>query len=299
MKLKKFTEHCFAFTGAVTIGYCVKDGKGLLIDSGLDASTSKKVTRILTQEGLPLNYCVVTHAHADHFGGAHYLKEKFGIPLFAPKVEKAIMENPLLEPIYLFNGSMPINDLRNKFLEGKAVDMVEEIRTGECRVGPFSLEVIDLPGHSYGQVGILVDEILFAADSYFGLEVLKKHIIPFIVDADQTLESLEKLLHISCKGAIPGHGEFEENIHRTVKENIELHKVRLNSLLKLVTLNPGGKSLEQILKEYLDLHNIIVSNIGQWLLFRTSVTAYLTSLERSKLLSFTIQDNQLVIIPHS
>lgn len=277
----------------------MKDGKGLLIDSGLDASTSKKVSRILTQEGLPLNFCVVTHAHADHFGGAHYLKEKFGIPLFAPKVEKAIMENPMLEPIYLFNGSKPIKDLRNKFLEGKAVDMVEEIRTGESRVGPFSLEIIDLPGHSYGQVGILVDEILFAADSYFGSEVLKKHIIPFIVDADQTLESLEKLLHISCKGAIPGHGEFEENFHHTVKENIELHKVRLNSLLNLVTVDPSGNSLEQILKEYLDLHNIVVSNVGQWLLLRTSVTAYLTSLERRKLLSFTIQDNQLVIIPHS
>jgi glyoxylase-like metal-dependent hydrolase (beta-lactamase superfamily II) len=297
LKLQKFTEQCFAFTGAVTIGYCVKEGKGLLIDTGLDDSAMKKVKRILVEEGLPLDYCIITHAHADHFGGAHYLKSKHDIPLFALKLEKAIIENSVLEPIYLFNGAVPINELRNKFLEGQAVEVDGELFTGENTIGPFTFDVIDLPGHSHSQAGLLIDDILYAADSYFGSETLKKHVIPFIVDADQTLESLEKLLHISCKGAIPGHGRFEENFTGTVKENIELHEERMKSLLVVVNTSPNGKTIDHIMKEYLELHTITVSNVGQWLLFRTSVTAYLTSLERKKLLSFLIQNNELIIKP--
>ncbi|MCA1059456.1 MBL fold metallo-hydrolase [Rossellomorea aquimaris] len=297
MKLQKYTEHCYAFTGAVTIGYCVKEGKGLLIDSGLDDSAMRKVIRILEEERLPLDYCIITHAHTDHFGGARHLKKKYNIPVFAPKLERAIMENPILEPIYLFNGAMPIKDLRNKFLEGQAVEVDEELSTGNNSIGPFSFDVIDLPGHSYSQVGVLVEHILFAADSYFGSETLKKHVIPFIVDADQTLESLEKLLHISCKGAIPGHGSFEENIIQTVKENVELHEDRMNALVGLVNESPNGDTFDHIMKRYLDLLGIKVANVGQWLLFRTSVTAYLTSLERKKHLSFSIRENELIIQP--
>ncbi|MCA1062087.1 MBL fold metallo-hydrolase [Rossellomorea aquimaris] len=298
MKLENLSGHCYAFTGSVTIGYCMKEGEGLLIDSGLDDSSVKKVIRYLAKESLPLHYCVITHAHADHFGGAHYLKEKLGIPLFAPNLEKAIMENPILEPIYLFNGAYPLKELRNKFLEGQAVEMDEVILTGKNSIGPFSFEAIDLPGHSYGQVGLLIDDVLYAADSYFGRETLRKHIIPFIIDAEQTLESLEKLLHIGCKGAIPGHGRYEEGFIDTVRVNMNLHKEHLNSLLGLVQATPDGQSIEKITKRFLDVHNVSVSNLGQWLLYRTSVTAYLSSLERSGLLSFQVRENELIISHH-
>ncbi|RBP03703.1 MBL fold metallo-hydrolase [Rossellomorea aquimaris] len=298
MKLQNLAEHCYAFTGSVTIGYCIKEGKGLLIDSGLDASSMKKVIKILSNEGLPLDYCVITHAHADHFGGAHFLKNKHGTSLFAPKLEKAIMENSILEPIYLFNGANPINDLRNKFLEGQSVVIDDELKIGENSIGPFTFEAIDLPGHSYGQVGVLIEDVLYAADSYFGRDTLVKHVIPFIIDADQTLDSLEKLLHIPCKGAIPGHGDYEENFVYTVQENIDLHEERMKSLIALVNESSEGYSFERVVKEYLKLHKIAVTNVGQWLLFRTSVTAYLTSFERKKLLSFTIRENELIVIPH-
>ncbi|OIU72478.1 MBL fold metallo-hydrolase [Rossellomorea aquimaris] len=292
MKLQQFNEYCYAFTGAVNIGYCQKDGKGLLIDAGLDESAAKKVLRLLKLQELPLDYCIVTHAHTDHFGGAAYLKKETGIPLYSPPMESAIIENPLLEPIYLFNGANPINELRNKFLEGPPVKVDFHIETGENEIGPFVIEALDMPGHSYAQKGLLIEDILYAADGYFGTEALEKHVIPFIIDADQTLSTLEKLLHIKCKGAIPGHGRYEEDFSETIRQNQKVHEERIHALFQLIENKEDGESLESLTKEFLTLHTIDAKNLGQWLLFRTSVTAYLTHLERIGAIRFYIRDNE-------
>lgn len=79
--------------------------------------------------------------------------------MFAPPLEAAIMENPVLEPIYLWNGAFPMKALRNKFLEGQPVKVDSLLDCGEKAIGPFQITAIHLPGHSYSQCGILVEEI--------------------------------------------------------------------------------------------------------------------------------------------
>ena len=51
---------------------------------------------------------IVTHAHADHFGGAGEVKKRTGAPVLAPAFEAAVVENPVLEPVYLFTGAQPL-----------------------------------------------------------------------------------------------------------------------------------------------------------------------------------------------
>ena len=90
----------------------------------------------------------ITHAHADHFGGAYLLQRRAEVPLYAPALEAAMMENPIIEPLYLFGGASPIKELRNKFTLAKPcrVDHVVE-EPGVLEIGPFQVEVIPLPGH--------------------------------------------------------------------------------------------------------------------------------------------------------
>jgi glyoxylase-like metal-dependent hydrolase (beta-lactamase superfamily II) len=293
VELQQLSAQCYVLRAAVNIGYITTGGKGLLIDTGVDDSSIKKAIKLLEKEKLPLDYCIITHAHADHFGGANYLKKTMRIPLYAPKVEKAIIENSVLEPIYLFNGSFPIAELRNKFLEGKSVPIDHVVENGKGNIGPFSLEIIPLPGHSYGQIAILSEGILYAADSYFGESTLKKHVIPFINDADQTIESLHKLKEIPCKGAVPGHGEFEENFHGTVQKNIELHEKMIQMVREQIEEATGKVTFSQLLKTFLACNELNVGNLGQWLLFRTSFTAYISSLVKKGIVQYTIQDNEL------
>ncbi|RST75249.1 MBL fold metallo-hydrolase [Siminovitchia acidinfaciens] len=281
MEFRKITERCHYFSGAVNIGYIHKEGQGLLVDSGIDKGTAKKVWRTLTDNHLPLDHVILTHAHTDHYGGASYLQKELPVKLHAPRLEAAIMGNPVLEPIYLWNGAMPIKQLRNKFLEGEPVSIDGYIYEGKQSLGPFNFEAVCLPGHSYGQVGIIIDEILYAADSYFGTDILAKHKVPFIVDADATINSLKKLSGLTFKGALPGHGEYEINIEKTIQKNIDCHSNIKQFLSEAINASPDGTSLNELLIEMFENFGLNAREIGQWLLFRTSFTAYISSLIES------------------
>lgn len=296
MEFINVSEHCYYFKSAVNIGYAVKDGKGILIDSGLEKSTAKKVLSQLIKKELPIHYLILTHAHTDHYGGAAYIKKEAGVKVFAPPIEAAIMENPVLEPIYLWNGASPIKPLRNKFLEGEPVQVDGLLNFGEQTIGPFQIRSIHLPGHSYGQCGVLIEDIFYAADSYFGVEVLLKHKVPFIVDANEAIASLEKVRLVSCSGFIPGHGEFEKNPSNTIQANMECHDNVKKFILDQIEKVPSGALMDTIQQEMFEHFGLAAREVGQWLLYRTSYTAYISSLIEDGKTTLVVKDNKLWLL---
>ncbi|NLP50774.1 MBL fold metallo-hydrolase [Bacillus sp. RO1] len=297
MEFHPITENVFYFQGAVNLGYVrFSTREGMLIDAGLEEQSMKKVLKTLKKKELPLTHLFITHAHADHYGGAAFLQEQQKVYTIAPKFEVAILQEPMLEPLYLFHGVNPIQDWRNKFLEGKPVKVdliLEEAR--EVTVGDVHFRTVDLPGHSYHQFGVMVEEILFAADAYFGVEVLHKHGIPYIVDAKQTLESLDKIKSLPCVGAVPGHGRYEKNFLSTIEENIQVHRQIEILLFSLVNTVKEGLTIEQLVTKACDEKGIIIRNVPSFMLFRTAVTAYLTKLIQEERVKLIVRDNQLVV----
>ncbi|MBW8350439.1 MBL fold metallo-hydrolase [Bacillus sp. IITD106] len=291
--LTQINNSCFYIKGHVNIGYITKNGKGLLIDSGLDKGAAKKILKILKENQLPLHYGIITHGHVDHYGGAKYLKNEMEIELYSTKIESSFVQNPVLEPIYLWNGAMPIKELRNKFLEGEDTDIFGFLSEGIQRIGPFTFDVLPLPGHSYGQIGILIDDILFAADSYFGVDILNKHKVPFIVDAKATIESLEKINNLNCQGALPGHGDFETDFISTIQANKECHENILAFLFSCLEKEGMGVFMEELQTMFFQQYELSPANIGSWLLYRTSFTAYISTLIEEGLVSISIKDYKL------
>ncbi|WP_335869922.1 MBL fold metallo-hydrolase [Bacillus sp. 2205SS5-2] len=295
MKFIQLTQNVYYFHSAVNIGYITKDGKGLLIDTGIDSSAIKKVIKQLSEQNLPLDFALITHAHADHMGGAKFLKQLRDVELYAPDFERAIMENTLLEPIYLWNGAEPLEELKNKFLLAPSVRLDASIPVEDfVNIGPFTLKTHFLPGHSYGQVGISYENILFAADAFFGQDVLHKHKIPFIVSVKNTMNSLHKLMKTNFDGAVPGHGLFEENYIETVSKNLALHESILTEISEHIQ-EKQGVSFQALQQYILSKKKIEVPHLTSWLLFRTSVTAYVTHLVDKGRFQLTIQQNELMV----
>lgn len=280
MSFHQLNECCYYYHSSVNIGYVNKGSDGVLIDSGLDHSSAKKILKELTKRNLPLTHLFITHGHADHYGGAAYIQSRYEIHTIAPVLEEAILKNPLLEPLYLFGGNDPFDELQNKFLQGPAVRVDEIVDEGMVSFGSLQGETILVPGHSYHQLAIKIAGILYAADGYFSKKTLIKHKIPFMTDVGKGMESLKRLLEVPCAGAVPGHGEFEEDASMTIRDNISYHEELLDWLHHYLT-EEKELSHEEIVAAMCRHYDVPNLGLSQWLLHRTAVTAYLIGLKKA------------------
>jgi len=294
MEFIQITDMCYYFRGSVNIGYVHSGGKGILIDAGIDRGTMKKVLKKLDELGLPITHLLITHSHADHFGGAFYLQNQRQVYTIAPMLEEAILRNPVLEPIYLFQGNWPLQELRNKFLEGEAIRVDEIAEEGDIQLDELAIKSIALPGHSYYQLGYIIDGVMYCGDAVFGLEALEKHKIPYIVDAEQTLHSLNRLLSLPVKRLVVGHGNYEEDCTALIEENIRWHK-QIIEKMKHIIGNCAGLSHEQLVRDMCNASEVELKTISSWLLYRTAITGYLLSLVKEGEALLSIRDNSLWI----
>ena len=190
MQLIELQENIWVIQGGANIGVIAHEGHCLIIDSGMDKDTGQKILKQVKKLGLTPSALLITHAHADHFGGAHYLVRQTGLQVYATRVEASVMSSPILEPLYLFAGAQPPGELQHKFFLAKPC-MVDVILEGNERsVDQIPLEVISLPGHSTEQVGVAYGNTLFVGDAFLTPEILDKHRIPFYTDIQAGLKTL-------------------------------------------------------------------------------------------------------------
>jgi len=135
VKRVELASGVFHLQSGSNVGLVVRDGKGLLIDTGLDKDAARRALRAADELGVALEAVFITHAHADHFGGAYLLQRRAEMPLYAPALEAAMMENPIVEPLYLFSGAAPIGELRHKFT------LAQPCRVDHIVEGPGALRV--------------------------------------------------------------------------------------------------------------------------------------------------------------
>jgi len=114
MQLVQLNEQTWVIQGGANIGVIAYEGRCLIIDSGMDKDAGRDILKQVKKLGLTPTALLVTHAHADHFGGAHYLVGQTGLKVYATRVEAAVMASPILEPLYLFSGAQPPRELNSE-----------------------------------------------------------------------------------------------------------------------------------------------------------------------------------------
>ncbi len=295
MKRVELAPGIFHLQSGSNMGLVVQDGKALLVDAGLDKDAARRALRIADELDVALEAVFITHAHADHFGGAYFLQRRAEVPLYAPSLEAAMMENPIVEPLYLFGGAAPIKELRGKFTLAKPcrIDRVVE-EPGLLEIGPFQVEIVPLPGHAPNQMGVAVGEVFFCADVLFPAETLEKHKITFCVDMDETLATLRRLLDLPYAHFAPGHGpayRAGDEITRICAAN-EQRLEQVREQVYAATREPQGTSA--LIKQVAYGLDLRLTTATAYFLTQTTILAALSSLEKAGRVMARVESNQLL-----
>ena len=270
------------------------DGSAIAIDTGLDKDTGRLIRKALDEARLTLRAIVNTHHHADHIGGNDYLARNIaGLTIYAPRLEAALIEHPLLEPIYLNMGAAPLNALRNKWLMAKGTPVDQIIDGARLAVAGVELAVIALPGHSINQVGLAVDGVCFAADGFFGPAILQKHGIPYAHDVGEQLASLERLAARNDMLFLPGHGDLttRDALEEVLVAN-QAAIARSTQLVREALAEPGVlQAVARRVQRRLDLS---LAGIPQYAIFVSAVAAHLSYLEAQGQARVALEDEGMV-----
>jgi glyoxylase-like metal-dependent hydrolase (beta-lactamase superfamily II) len=285
----------FHLQSGSNMGLIVQDGKGLLIDAGLDKDAARRALRVADELDVTLEAIFITHAHADHFGGAYLIQRRAEIPLYAPALEAAMMENPIIEPLYLFGGAAPIGELRHKFTLARPCRVDHIVKEpGVLEIGPFQVDVIPLPGHAPNQMGVAVGKVIFCADALFPIETLHKHKVPFCFDLDEGLATLERLPDLPYDCFAPGHGpayEAGEEIAAVCAANYE----RLAEIREIVYAALEEAQETSALVQRVAGHFWLRLEIATFYFrTRTTILAALSSLEQAGEVLAVVRDNRVL-----
>lgn len=286
MELIKVTDKTFYIKNPTNIGiYKVDSDNVILIDAGNDKDAGKKILKILDAEGLKVKGIISTHSNADHIGGNKVIQDRTGCFVYSEGIEKSIVENPILEPAFLY-GSKPFKELENKFLMAK-----ESIADATEKDLPEGIEIIPLKGHFFDQIGVKTDDgVYFLADALFSEETISKYHLFFIYDVKAYLETLDVIEKLEGRLFVPSHCEATES-------QVELVKVNREKVLEITetieNLCVDEITFEEILKAVFDKYQLIM-NVTQYVLIGSSVKAYLSYLKDSGRISYKFEDNRMI-----
>jgi len=297
LQLIQLHEQTWVIQGGANIGVIAHEGRCLIIDSGMDKDAGRDILNQVKKLGLTPTALLVTHAHADHFGGAHYLVRQTGLKVYATRVEAAVMSGPILEPLYLFSGAQPPPELQHKFLLAKPCPVDIVLSGNEQSVDEVPVSVVSLPGHSVEQVGVAFGNTFFVGDAFLTPEILDKHRIPFYSDVHTGLVTLTTLKTqiLPFKHIVTGHGEIYTSIEQTNRA-IEYTIERLESILENIraALTDGkARPAADILSAVAQAQGAQIQAFPQYVLYNTTVQSALSTLYRRGEISPIFQDNSL------
>lgn len=295
MNLIKLTENVYVLQAPVNVGFILNKGNDkttTLIDSGSSDDYGKKIYKVSSEIGWRIENIINTHSHADHIGGNHFLQNKLKCRIFATKFESLFIENPILEPMYLYGG-LPFKEIDTKFLRANPSIVSEILIAGTNE--ELGVDIIPLPGHSFEMIGVFVDSVLFVADSVVSRDVINKYKIFYLTNLKEqlkTLEGLNKWINYSIKYIVLSHGEiFSKDDFDKFENLITLNLSAIEEVKALILdfcIVP--KTIDDLIMFFANKFSLKINPV-QYVLLSQTLKAYCNYLRELNKLDFIFNEN--------
>ena len=288
-------EGIYYLPGAVNMALAVGPEKeAVIVDTGGDKDAGRRVKKACEALAVTPVAILNTHAHADHYGGNDFLVRNLSVhnrnlPVYAPPFEAGIIENPYLEPVYLFNGAKPPRELLSKWLMAKPVAVTQLLAPETLRLAGLELDVMDTSGHAHTHYAVKIGDILIAADAVFGTSVLDKYPLPFGQDVGAQQASAALVAELGARVVLPGHGDPTEAVEDLVEANLTAFARAANTVQAACT----GLSTEGVLKAAADALGLEINDLPRYYLNLCVVSAYLSFLRETGRVELKLEHNEL------
>ncbi|GAB4113018.1 MAG: MBL fold metallo-hydrolase [Roseiflexaceae bacterium] len=254
------------------------DRGAIAIDTGIDKETGRMIRKALDQAKLHLQAIISTHHHADHIGGNEFLLRNIPtVEVWATPIEAALIEHPILEPVYLSMGAQPIAALQTKWLMAKGVPVQQRITTATIDVAGVTLDVIPIPGHSLGQIALAYQGVCIAADGFFGPAVLAKHGIPYAQEIGGQLAALNTLAARDEAFFLPGHGALTSRTDLAATLDANRQAIEQSSQAVLAALDTPAE-LSEVGRRVQRTLGLQFGGAPQYAIFLSAISAHLSYL---------------------
>ena len=140
LKPTKVFDNVYCIGTVSVVAWVINTSDGLiLIDSMWDNRDAKLIEEGIKNFGLDpknLKYIILSHGHGDHYGGANYLREKYGAKVVLTKTDTDLMYN-------LNTGANSPRSPKTKVdIYSKDKDII--------KLGDMSITILETPGHTPG-----------------------------------------------------------------------------------------------------------------------------------------------------
>lgn len=239
--------------------------RNLIIDTGFNLPECKAALwKGIEESGIDLSKTalLVTHAHVDHAGLAGDLKRQ-GVQVFIGAIDGKIMNDYASISFWnIIDGSIKSFGLG---VDGISVDSLPDFKFNpheqigfsylnegdEIDLGNYTFQVIDIPGHSPGHIGLYEKKhkLFFCGDhilakitpniGYWGEEhgdVLGTY-----------LNSLKKVYNYDITLLFSAHRDLIKDHRVRISELLEHHKVRMGEIIGI--LSDGKKTVRDVARE--------------------------------------------------
>lgn len=234
----------------------LSEERPLILDTGFNLEVCKAALMEGVNElGIDLKKAdlVLTHMHMDHSGLADHLLE-LGCKIYIGKKDGILLNNFRTSPDLVLGQLSKVLNLRNELsvTEVEAFDIAQKklldyapLKEGDClEIGSYKLEVIDIPGHSPGHIGLYEREHKL----FFGGDHVLNEITPNItfwhykIDSlGDFINSLQKIRQFDIDWVFPAHRSLIKDHRQRIDELIAHHQERLEEITEI--LRDGKKTV--------------------------------------------------------
>lgn len=221
--------------GLCTIpAYRLNERELILLDSGYANPDRGLLDRLFDREGLRVAAIIGSHTHVDHNGNHAYLQKKHGAEIILPFAEAAIASSPLMgKTAYsCYTPEQIAREFPHLLVRADRVIWPEE-RTVTVRGRTF--DILPLPGHTPGQVGIgTPDGVFYVADAILSREVYLAAKLPTAFSYAEDLASKKALYALRYDKYILAHRGVYDDITGLIGENIAYREERVRMVAELL-----------------------------------------------------------------